>query len=179
MRFSSSCKRLLLVFGLIPVFSTEAALVVDTHRMVAAHNRERAVVDVPPLSYSFQLAASAQAWAESLKQSNHCRMRHSATQGQYGENLFWASGVRWSNGVLEVQTIGPEQVVDAWARERANYDHASNSCASGKVCGHYTQVVWADTTTVGCGTVVCEDTREQIWVCHYQPAGNWIGRAPY
>lgn len=155
------------------------ALDVDAQRMVAAHNRWRAAVDVPPLTYSSSLAASAQAWAESLNQTNQCRLRHSATQGQYGENLFWASGRQWSNGVNEVQQIGPEHVVDAWARERANYDHASNSCASGQVCGHYTQLVWAATTTVGCGAVVCEDARVQIWVCQYQPAGNIIGRAPY
>jgi hypothetical protein len=26
---------------------------------------------------------------------------------------------------------------------------------------------------------VCEDTREQVWVCQYQPPGNWVGHKPY
>ena len=155
------------------------ALDVDAQRMVAAHNRWRAAVEVPILTYSSQLAASAQTWADFLKQTNQCRMRHSAPRGQYGENLLWASAKRWSNGIREVQKIGPEQVVDSWASERAHYDHGRNSCASGEVCGHYTQIVWGSTTMVGCGAAVCADTREQIWVCRYQPAGNWIGRAPY
>lgn len=152
---------------------------IDAPRMVAAHNRWRAMVGAPPLTYSPNLAASAQAWAEALQQTYQCQLRHSATHGQYGENLFWACGWQASSGVIEVQKISPEHVVDAWARERVYYDQASNRCASGKVCGHYTQVVWAATATVGCGAVVCQDERAQIWVCHYQPAGNIIGRAPY
>ena len=66
-----------------------------------------------------------------------------------------------------------------WASERADYDYTHNSCAKGRICGHYTQVVWRTTTTVGCAIAVCEDTSEQVWVCHYQPPGNWIGKKPY
>lgn len=39
--------------------------------------------------------------------------------------------------------------VSAWAAESTDYDYASNTCSG--VCGHYTQVVWAATTQVGCG----------------------------
>lgn len=172
------CKRLLPVCSLIPVLSAQA-LDFDANQMLAAHNQLRSAVGVPPLTYSSTLAASAQAWADSLKQSNNCRMQHSNTQGRYGENLFWASAVQWSNGRREVQRISPQQVVDDWARERLNYDDDGNSCATGKVCGHYTQVVWRSTTMVGCGAAVCDDTPDQVWVCRYQPAGNVMGQSPY
>ena len=47
------------------------------------------------------------------------------------------------------------------------------------MCGHYTQMVWQTSTKVGCAMAVCEDSQEQVWVCQYQPAGNWVGKKPY
>ena len=29
--------------------------------------------------------------------------------------------------------------MDLWNNEKVDYDYGTNSCASGKVCGHYTQ----------------------------------------
>ena len=171
-------KRLLLICCLVPTLSAQA-LDVDADRMVAAHNRWRETVGAPPLAYSPELAASAQKWANHLKQSNQCRMQHSKPNGRYGENLYWASAIKWSDGRRELQKVSPKKVVDDWASERANYDYKNNSCATGKMCGHYTQVVWKNTTRVGCAVAVCDDSREQVWVCQYQPPGNWVGRKPY
>jgi pathogenesis-related protein 1 len=169
--------RLILGCSLFSAFAAQA-LDFDAKAMVAAHNRWRAKVGVPPLSYSNKLATSSFRWAEVLKTTNHCRMRHSKGRS-YGENLYWASAIKWSDGRREVQHVKPDQVVNNWASERANYSHANNRCAPGKVCGHYTQVVWRTTRKVGCAALVCEDSREQIWVCQYQPRGNWIGKTPY
>ncbi len=152
---------------------------VNSKAIVAEHNKWRAKVGAGRLSYSPQLAASAQAWADNLKKTNHCRMRHSAPDGRYGENLFWAGALSWSDGRRELQRVPPELPVDSWAGERADYNYSRNSCAPGKMCGHYTQVVWKSSTTVGCGYAVCEDSKEQIWVCQYQPAGNVVGSRPY
>ena len=49
---------------------------VDSEAVVAAHNKWRAQVGVPELSYSHELEVSAQAWADNLKQTNRCNMRH-------------------------------------------------------------------------------------------------------
>jgi pathogenesis-related protein 1 len=119
------------------------------------------------------LAASAQAWADKLKSTKNCGMAHSG--GPEGENLYWASA--WSNG--PAQSISPAQVLNAWGSEKANYSHANNNCAAGKVCGHYTQVVWKNTSSVGCGMAVCESPKNQVWVCQYLPAGNYVGQKPY
>jgi pathogenesis-related protein 1 len=150
----------------------------DANEMLDAHNRWRKTVGVPSLTYSDTLAASAQQWANHLMQSNQCQMEHS-TDVNYGENLFWGGAIQWSNGKLELQKVNPNKVVDAWGEERVDYDYQSNDCAPDKVCGHYTQVVWRTTSTVGCAVAVCEDTREQVWVCQYQPPGNWEGEKPY
>ena len=97
---------------------------------------------------------------------------------QVGENLFWASPLRWSDGRVEVQAITPAEVAHDWASERSDYDYASNTCRTGAQCGHYTQMVWRTTTQVGCGMAICPD-KGQIWVCNYNPAGNWVGEKPY
>jgi pathogenesis-related protein 1 len=147
--------------------------------MVAAHNRWRKSVGAPPLTYSNELAASAQNWANHLQQTNQCKMQHSKPDSRYGENLFWASAIEWSDGKRELQSVSPKQVVDSWGNERTDYNYKSNSCTKGKMCGHYTQVVWKSSRTVGCAVAICEDTREQVWVCQYQPPGNWVGQKPY
>jgi len=151
----------------------------DVDEMVAAHNQWRAKVRTPPLTYSPELAASAQRWADHLKTENQCRMQHSKPDGKYGENLYWASAIRWSDGKREVQQVSPQKVVDAWGSEVKDYEYAHNTCAQGKMCGHYTQVVWKNTSRVGCAFAVCEDSKEQVWVCQYQTPGNWVGEKPY
>jgi pathogenesis-related protein 1 len=106
-------------------------------------------------------------------------MRHSKPDGKYGENLYWGGALNWSDGRKELQKVSPAQVVNGWGSEKVNYDYASNSCMPGKICGHYTQMVWRTTNTVGCARAVCEDTQQQVWVCQYQPAGNIVGEKPY
>jgi pathogenesis-related protein 1 len=152
---------------------------VDSAAIVAAHNKWRAKVGVGKLSYSPELAASAQTWADNLKQAHHCRMRHSQTKGKYGENIYWASASVWTDGRRTLQKVTSAKPVDSWGSEKADYNYATNSCKPGKMCGHYTQMVWKDSKKVGCAMAVCDDTQDQVWVCHYLPAGNWVGMKPY
>ncbi|NIQ93556.1 MAG: hypothetical protein GWN87_04640, partial [Desulfuromonadales bacterium] len=114
---------------------------------------------------SKKLETYAQEWADTL-QSQGCSPEH-REQDLYGENIAWASGVR----------LTPERVVAMWGEEREFYDYGSNSCEEGKVCGHYTQVVWEDTRRVGCAVARCE--KSEVWVCNYDPPGNWVGEKPY
>ncbi|OQW92036.1 MAG: hypothetical protein BWK79_15550 [Beggiatoa sp. IS2] len=134
--------------------------------MVAAHNVWRQKVSVPDLTWSDEAAKVAQGWADSLKEQG-CDMKHNPNRGPYGENIYWSSGF----------TPTSKDVVDAWGNEISDYNYATNSCASGKMCGHYTQVVWRDTQQVGCGKASCGN--QQIWVCNYSPPGNYIGEKPY
>jgi pathogenesis-related protein 1 len=162
------------------IFSPTHAGDFDPESFVAAHNKWRAEAGViEKLSYSSTLASSAQSWADNLKLNFHCQMHHSRPNGMYGENLYWASAVDWSDGRQILQQITPNQVVASWGKEKADYDYKSNSCKPGKMCGHYTQLVWRSTRSVGCAMAVCEDTKQQVWVCQYQPAGNWIDHKPY
>lgn len=136
--------------------------------ITAAHNQVRCNVDtaepIPPIAWSSQLAAVAQAYAEQLAAAG-CNLNHSG--GPYGENLFWGSG-----------SYAPDVVVEAWAGEVSCFSYAQfeNSCSC--TCGHYTQIVWRNSTQLGCGVGACPGGG-QVWVCNYDPPGNYLGQYPY
>jgi len=130
--------------------------------MISAHNEIRARAGVPPLVWSERLEAVAEDWAKNLLARREFSHR---PNGKLGENLFAITGARSST----------TEVIRAWADEARNYDYRSNRCSD--VCGHYTQIVWRDTKQVGCG--VARDNRREIWVCNYDPPGNWVGHRPY
>jgi len=173
-------KTFVILLAATPVMFTAHAGDFDTAAFITAHNEWRARDGVAEkLDYSTELEVSAQAWADTLKKTNRCKMRHSKGEGRYGENIFWASALAWSDGRKELQQVTPKQVVDSWGSEKTDYSYENNSCKPGKMCGHYTQVVWRTTTAVGCARAVCDDTLAQVWVCQYKPAGNWVGNKPY
>jgi len=145
--------------------------------IVSAHNQWRRVVNVPDLHWSAKLADMAQRHADTLKNAKACQPMHSQAS-DFGENMFWASPIQYSDGFTEIQQLTPTQVVDDWGSEKNDYNYPSNSCAVGKRCGHYTQIIWNSTTEVGCGKAFCPDN-SQVWVCNYEPAGNYVGQKPY
>lgn len=145
---------------------------------LSSHNRVRAKHGLSPLRWSDKLAAYSQQWADHLGQSSRCTMRHRSGTPPYGENLFWTSATVWSDGVRELNRVTIRDVVKTWADEEAWYNYQRNSCLPGKRCGHYTQIVWKDTTEVGCAMTVCPD-KSQTWVCSYNPPGNFTGQRPY
>ncbi|CAI0409278.1 unnamed protein product [Linum tenue] len=128
------------------------------------HNRERSKLGIPPLKWSKKLADFAASWAHTRQ--GDCELIHSGTN--YGENLFWGSGQQWSHG----------DAVAAWAAERCYYDHAANSCRKGQDCLHYTQMVWRQSSRVGCARVVCK-SGDTFVGCNYDPPGNVVGEKPF
>ncbi len=144
------------------LFLFQAVCSAQSGDMLAAHNAVRARMGVAPLVWSDRLAHRAQAWADVLLTRN--QFTHSP-KSPYGENLFTITGA----------PATPSQVVEDWASESRDYDYASNTCR--KVCGHYTQVIWAATKEVGCA--VARGPHREVWVCNYNPPGNWTGKRPY
>lgn len=154
--------------------------------IIKAHNNVRGEKGLKSVKWSPELATYAQQWANYLAFKNNCRMQHRPRSGKYrqkyGENLYWASpSMIWGSNSQSgntVQKITPTDVVSSWASEEKDYNYATNSCRPGKQCGHYTQIVWENSTEVGCGMAVCAD-KGQLWVCNYNPPGNWVGEKPY
>jgi uncharacterized protein YkwD len=136
--------------------------------LTAAHNAVRAELGLDPLTWSPEVAAFAQEWADKLA-AKGCVMQHRPYEGpdaqKYGENIFKSWGIMPT----------AQKVVDSWAAEVADYDAIADTCSG--VCGHYTQVVWADSQHLGCGMATCDD--QEVWVCNYDPPGNIVGEKPY
>ncbi|XP_062201785.1 pathogenesis-related protein 1-like [Phragmites australis] len=131
--------------------------------IVNEHNIFRAKEHVPPLKWNATLAKFSQQYAEQLK--GECKMVHSTSP--YGENLMLGTGgITWKT------------TVDVWSAEKESYHYGPNTCDPGKMCGHYTAVVWKGTTGVGCGRVLCNNGDTMI-VCSYWPPGNYDGVRPF
>ena len=162
-------KIVLMLILLFPIFFAEESTVPEAEPskmkgMVDRHNFWRKEVGVKPLKWSDKLAKIAQAWANKQSRKD-CGCSHSPDD-KYGENIYCSEGI----------DSDPKDVADDWASEREYYDAESGKCKGGE-CGHYTQMVWRKTTEVGCGMAKCGD--KEIWVCNYNPPGNYVSQKPY
>lgn len=154
--------------------------------VTAAHNAARSALDValPPLTWSNDLAEFAQQWSDDL--AGRCGTIEHRDQRRYGENIALRGSSRLST------PFSSEAAVAGWVAEVACWDFGTISgtercdatCVQGlssNGCGHYTQVVWRNTQRVGCGYSTCESQgfTFEVWVCNYDPPGNFIGQTPY
>ncbi|EEF40270.1 pathogenesis-related protein 1B [Ricinus communis] len=152
---------LVCIISIALIFSSHAQ---DTQQdYLNAHNSARGDVGLGPLTWDDKVASYAQHHANQHK--SDCSLVHS--EGPYGENLAWSSG-----------DLSGTDAVKMWIDEKPYYDYNSNSCASGQICGHYTQVVWRSSVRLGCAKVSCNNGGTFIG-CNYDPPGNYIGQRPY
>lgn len=127
--------------------------------MLSQHNAKRALhQSTEPLSWSTDLQDVAQSYADSYDCSG--TLTHSGKP--YGENL--ALGYPLYDG-----TTG----VIAWYNEIEDYNFSDPGFSEST--GHFTQVVWKDTTQVGCGYKNCNNEWGIYLVCNYLAQGNIIG----
>jgi uncharacterized protein YkwD len=142
----------------------------EAEKIVTLHNTIRAGVGVGPVRWSEKLAGYAQQWADHLA-SSRCGMEHRPRAGQwreeYGENLF----------IGTARHYGTSDAVRAWAAEKSKYHGSALQSSHWADAGHYTQIVWQDTTQIGCATGLCKG--KLIVVCNYDPPGNFLGQKPY
>jgi hypothetical protein len=136
--------------------------------MVAAHNAARAEVGAPPLVWNRALANQAQVWAETLMARRAFQHSSRSARHNAGENLAAVYG----------QAVGAPVLADLWTKEKAVYAYGPLHCDdSFEGIGHYTQIVWRGTRSVGCGLATRGEN--QMLVCRYAPAGNVCGERPY
>ena len=149
--------------------------------MLTLHNEARSAVGVTKdLIWSDRIALDAQAYADTLAKSGlfeHDPKNHTGyDNGAYGENLYAAYPSKPSLATA----------AKAWIDEKQYYTYGkigdSSTCEEGQQCGHYTQVVWSNTSEVGCAISQYRAGNYKggyVIVCKYQTPGNYIGETPY
>lgn len=148
----------------VPAGLPASALSADeVQQMLKAHNDLRAKYGQPPLTWNADLASYAQDWANQIAQMDALAHR---PNNPYGENVFWG-------GLNDSKTgYSPQEAVDSWGSEVKDFNTTTNTCPDYNLCGHFTQVVWGTTTTLGCGKAKSAGNTGEYWVCNYDPAGN-------
>jgi uncharacterized protein YkwD len=143
------------------------------------HNTARAGVFPPAIPALGNMTWDASATTDAQSWADTCTWAHggSGLHTLYGQNLYASTGT----------TVVTTNVVGSWVGENVAYSYDTNTCATGKVCGHYTQVVWRASLGLGCGVKTC--TINSPWgstyptwtivVCNYAPPGNYVGSKPY
>ncbi|RKO92929.1 pathogenesis-related protein 1 [Blyttiomyces helicus] len=93
--------------------------------------------------------------------------------GPYGENLYSIGGtarIRFNissaieDWASEVRFYSPGEILNTTNFERF---------------GHYTQMVWSSTKSVGCCAAENGFLTNVVYACEYWPPGNYIGEAAY
>ncbi|CCG83809.1 protein of unknown function [Taphrina deformans PYCC 5710] len=122
--------------------------------VLARINGYRALHDAGALTWNYDLASAALTYAES------CTMQPS-TDKSSGETL--AAGT----------ATDPAFYVDLWYNEGSSYNY--NAPGFSDATGHFTQLVWKATSSVGCGFSSGCGEYSNYLVCRYASPGNVLG----
>nr|XP_006011411.2 PREDICTED: glioma pathogenesis-related protein 1 [Latimeria chalumnae] len=146
---------------------------------VRVHNFHRSAVKPPAsnmqyMSWDRTMAQTARTWAR------NCRLQHNIHLKEHGRlhpNFSTLGENIWVGSSFDAFNV--TSAIAAWNNEVQYYNYKTRTCT--KVCGHYTQVVWADSYKVGCAVHICTSgiagfsvgSRSAIFVCNYGPPGNY------
>lgn len=156
----------------------QAAEIVKFHDELRSIVEPGPAIDMAQMTWSDALASAAQAWSDGCVWKhgqpswiNTLKVEGTAlTDADVGQNMFQGSIRANYNSTYASQK---------WFDERQDYHYANTSCNPGKVCGHYTQLVWSSSKHIGCGWTRCTNTKKDFIVCNYFPGGNFKGEPPY
>ena len=102
------------------------------------------------LVWDEELALVAQRLADQCKFSHDCSSCRSVRRFRVGQNLYQSFGSRITTG-----DQGWKEAVDAWFDEIKLFPTSSvERYVFSAETGHYSQIVWATTSRVGCGASI-------------------------
>ncbi|XP_049869981.1 venom allergen 3-like isoform X2 [Pectinophora gossypiella] len=162
----------------------------EIHQFVDGHNSRRLQVakgelkDQPAASemksvvWDKELATKAARWASRNKFEHNPDKTIPSGRFKTGENLYLFS----TTGKGYVFNPNPSMV--NWFEEHHQWtynDLKTSDFRTPMPIGHYTQMVWSNSTYIGCGVSEFQQSNwiKYLVVCNYGPAGNIIGHTPY
>jgi uncharacterized protein YkwD len=139
--------------------------------MLKSHNDARAAVGVAPVTLDADLNAAALAYARVLIANGRFEHSSNASRPNQGENL-WAG---------TASAFSFQQMAAGWIDEKQFFVQGvfPNVSTTGRWqdVGHYTQIIWRNTTKMGCG--IASNAQRDVLVCRYIVPGNFIGQRVY
>ncbi|KAH8273126.1 hypothetical protein KR018_005926, partial [Drosophila ironensis] len=189
---NSACLMHILVATLLGLIYANRDLIISASGITAEeksiilqeHNRLRQIVatgrypgqpgaeNMREIVWDDELAARAQKWAD------NCQFRHdphrTINRFTMGQNL----AIIWSTAPLDADDGDFPSRIQSWFNEVQKYSFGD---AWSPKTGHYSQLVWGETSLVGCGYAEYKDTSKynKLYVCNYGPGGNVVGYNPY
>lgn len=166
-------KKLILQLLFIPLISfgqTKILIKEDVINSLSVHNQERELLGLNKLEWSTELQKDAENYAKHLAKTD--TFEHSKQNNQ-GENLYY------EYNSLSITKKPFERASISWLDEKKDfvYSPIKNDNNFFKI-GHYTQMIWKDTTKVGIGAYVNKKGNVYV-VARYFPPGNFLGKYPY
>lgn len=149
------------------ISSNDKLLTPVDQRLLEIQNGERTALGLPPLNWNPVLAEHAQSYANQLAVTG--QLAHAPREGRGIERENLSKGlIGW----------GPDQFTRSWLAEKEHFRPGifPNVSDTGNWydVGHYSQLIWPETTDVGCGTA---NGGGFSWlVCRYSPGGNRDGK---
>uniref|UniRef100_A0A069DXV1 Putative salivary scp/antigen 5 protein n=1 Tax=Panstrongylus megistus TaxID=65343 RepID=A0A069DXV1_9HEMI len=157
----------------------------NTFRKFAASGK--ALGGQPPAQNMLELTWDEHAAQQAYDWASLCQWKHNQPtdidgKSPMGQNLALKSSTKLSK-VRKTFDKWMKSMVRGWYNEVKLYTFGSPFSME---TGHYTQLVWATTSKLGCGYSYYQeiDDSNTKWhsgylVCNYNPAGNWEGKVPY
>ncbi|KAJ3214027.1 hypothetical protein HDU67_002171 [Dinochytrium kinnereticum] len=134
--------------------------------------------DAKTVRYGSSEEGTSQNYASSLTGSR-CPMVHSASsqRSTFGENLAQWSGLPVPSNPFAIHLLALHEYVKECSDMLIHLDGGRGLIDGGDdnfgKFGHLSQILWNDSTTVGCG--ICTASGNILSVCHYGPNGGNIG----
>lgn len=135
----------------------------DAALSLNAINKVRRDFNKPPLSWCDDCRQNAQALAEQIANSGGSNVCHGFLKDAHAE--------MGQNIAMGGKAFTFQKALAVWMQEESMYKRG-NEYQPG--CGHFTQVVWKDTTHFGVGVAKCGN--KTFIVANYHPPGNFGGR---
>ncbi len=132
-------------------------------KILTRHNFYRDIVSSQKMRWSDSLAFEAKIQADKIAENPYS----AKVADFYGVNIFRSPN-----------RPAPYDVVDFWAKEQRYYYGQELNKNNILRFGHYTQIVWNQTVSIGCALAKTQGGTF-ILVCLYSPKGNIIGQKPY
>ncbi|KAJ5950370.1 uncharacterized protein N7479_008783 [Penicillium vulpinum] len=138
------------------------------------HNIHRRDHSSPDLTWAADLEQAANTLASRCEYGHDTSIE--ASSGSYGQNIAYG---------YDSADVGEKIISEMmYTREAPYFDglygQANPDMTNFASWGHFTQIVWKGTTTVGCATVSCPELKNvgsaaPYTVCNYGPPGNFGG----